>query len=116
MIKVGDILIARESFYQEHSFPKEEREFRVTDYDGSTSGGVETLDGASFLRGHIDFYRHFYIESNINIELRNLLDSGIELASFTGKTVDGKIIEIKGELKQNDTKKTNSRIHSDLRQ
>lgn len=97
MIKVGDILIARESFYQEHSPPKEYKEFRVTYFSHSTSGGIESLDGEFTLQGYLDFYKHFYIESNINVELRNLLDSGIELASFTGKTVGGKTIEIKGE-------------------
>lgn len=100
MIKVGDILIARDSFLKEHNFPKEERKFRVVNYEHSRMGAIETFDGQSSLQGYIDFYKHFYIETNINIELRNLLDLGIEFSSFEGRTVDGKTLRIEKENTQ----------------
>lgn len=99
MLKEGDVLVAKINFLISHNIPYENRLFRVKECYPNTNY-LEITNGEITLKGHFDLRKDFYYKSSLNYEINRLTeDENIEFKSFSGVTMDGKIIQIEAQLK-----------------
>ena len=96
MFKTGDKIIAKTNFLLEKGIPYEKRELTIAEYDKDryyvklTHNDEFVISGNGFLTSE-----YFYFTNNINHEIfRMIEDDNIEFKSFSGVTVDGKVIQI----------------------
>lgn len=99
MFKNGDTVIAKSKFLIKFSVPIEKRNLTITEYDGEYSklmyNNEEIIAGTGFLTNE-----YFHIPSSVNYEISRLIeDDNIEFKSFSGVTLDGKVIQIDSTYK-----------------
>ena len=94
MYKSGDTIVAKPSFLLKFGVPVEKRHLTLTKYDGDFAevrfNDEVILTGNGFINN--DF---FYMPDSVNYEVSKLIeDKNIEFVSFSGTTIEGKVIQI----------------------
>ncbi|MGZ9868205.1 hypothetical protein ACU3L3_07260 [Priestia endophytica] len=96
MIKVGDVLTAKQNFMIRNNIPLLDRKFTVSSVDrvdgNSFLGAIRSLDNQITIATTFHC-SDFYFSENLNITIKDLLNRE-EIISFNAVTVDGKVINL----------------------
>jgi hypothetical protein len=93
MIKVGDIVFAREVFMRDHPY-YDSRKFIVVSFDGNTINLVNYKNDGQIYHGWYDPSHFFFFDDiSLNKDIHEALER-YEFQSFQGVTLEGKIIQL----------------------